>query len=203
MGLPIEIAGLRTIIDEIPDGNIVTIDGGIELSKAVLAMSFISTAISRKLPVTYVQPENGFGLMEQVQDWKVLLNKVGKVVKGLPELNGNDPSQTMLIDSISYILIGYSTIDFKKVMEDIRSYCRSTGSIAIILMESDLMSKETGMLAGFHSDGIIKFHSRDVPDGVTNFIRVVKWMTGLSYEKNIYYSLNEGRISIDLRYRVV
>ena len=58
-------------------------------------------------------------------------------------------------------------------------------------------------MAGFYADGIIQFLSKDAADGLTRYIRIPKWMTGSSYDRNIYYTYEEGRINIDLRYRVV
>ena len=72
-----------------------------------------------------------------------------------------------------------------------------------MFIEDGLLPKELGIMQRYHSDGIVQFLARDSPDGVSRFIRINKWMTGESYDRNIYYNYKEGKINVDLRYRVV
>ena len=109
----------------------------------------------------------------------------------------------VIVDSLSYLVHQKDIADVRRTMEAVRQDVRSSGAIVVQLIEDDLLSTEMKAVTGFLSDGIIRFLIRDVPDGVTRFIRIEKWMSGSSYERNIYYNYLEGEINVDLRYRVV
>lgn len=109
----------------------------------------------------------------------------------------------LIIDSLSYLMQGREASDFKRVMEDVKSACRVSGAVVIQLVEFGMFDQSAEVLSGFYADGIIQFLSKDAADGLTRFIRIPKWMAGSSYDRNIYYTYEEGRINIDLRYRVV
>ena len=206
MGIPVEIPGLNQFIDEIPDGAIVSIEGGVDHPKAALVRSIIRTALEQGRALVYVGPRGGIGLMEQLPEWNVLSCKIAHRLEGLnPEsLYRCLPSKPLvIIDSLSYLIHDKEITKVRSMLETIRQEVRCNGAIIVQLLEDDLLSREMRTIAGFHSDGVIQFLVRDVPDGVTRFMRIEKWMSGSSFERNIYYNYTEGIINVDLRYRVV
>ena len=109
----------------------------------------------------------------------------------------------LIIDSISYLMHGFDMTEFKMIMEEIKVVCRINNAIVIQLVELGMLDQRSEMLAGFYADGIVQFLSKDSGEGLSRFIRIPKWMTGSSYDRNIYYTYEESRINVDLRYRVV
>jgi len=206
VGVPVEIPGLNQFINEIPDGTIVSIEGGVDHPKAALTRSIIRTALEQGRELVYVGPRGGIGLMEQLPEWSALSCRWAHRLEGLnPEsLCQWLPSKPLVvIDSLSYLIHDKELANVRSTLEIIRREVRCNGAIIVQLLDDDLLSKEMRTIAGFHSDGIIQFLVRDVPDGVTRFMRIEKWMSGSSFERNIYYNYTEGSINVDLRYRVV
>lgn len=206
MGVSVDVPGLNQFIDEIPDGSVVSIEGGVDHPKAVLTHMIINTALVQGRELVYVGPKGVAGLLEQLPVWDDISEKITQRLEGLdPASIGPYLSSKPLvvIDSLSYLIHDLDIAEVRSMLESIRQGARSSGAIFLQLIEDDLLSKEMRAIAGFHSDGIIQFLVRDVPDGVTRFMRIEKWMSGYAYERNIYYNYTEGNINVDLRYRVV
>jgi len=206
VGVSVEVPGLNQFIDEIPDGSIVSIEGGVDHPKAVLAYMLIKTALGEGRELIYVGPKGAAGLLEQLPVWGDLSCRLTQRLEGLdlvPLCTCFPSKPLVVIDSLSYLIYDKDLVEVQAMLEGIRQAARAGGAIVIQLLEDELLSREMRTIAGFHSDGIIQFLVRDVPDGVTRFIRIVKWMSGFSYERNIYYNYTEGNINVDLRYRVV
>lgn len=206
MGVPVEVPGLNQFIDEIPDGTIVSIEGGVDHPKAILTNMIIKTALVQGRELIYVGPRGVAGLLEQLPLWGDLSGKITHRLEGLDLMSLYTclPSKPLVvIDSLSYLVHEKDVVEVRTLLESIRQGTRASGAIVIQLIEDDLISNEMKTIVGFHSDGIIQFIIRDVPDGVTRFMRIEKWMSGFSYERNIYYNYAEGNINVDLRYRVV
>lgn len=206
MGVPVEVPGLNQFINEIPDGTIISIDGGVDHPKAVLTYVLIRTALEQGKELIYAGPSGVAGLLGQLPAWGDLSARWARRLEDpdTESLCRCLPSKPLvIIDSLSYLVQGLELHEVRSSLENIRRGVRQSGAIVIQLIESDLLSKEVRTIVGFHSDGIIQFLVRDAPDGVTRFIRIEKWMSGASFERNIYYNYNEGRINVDLRYRVV
>lgn len=207
MGVPVDIPGLNQFIDEIPDGAIISVEGGVDHPKAVLIRSIVRTAMGLGRELIYIGPEGGgTGLLEQLPGWDDLSEKLSQRLKGLElgTLRQFLPSKPLvIIDSLSYIIHNKDIAEVQSTLESVRSDVRHHGAIIIQLIEDELLSREMRTIVGFNSDGIIQFLARDVPDGVTRFMRIEKWMSGYTFERNIYYNYTEGNINVDLRYRVV
>ena len=109
----------------------------------------------------------------------------------------------LIIDSLSYLLQDYEISEFKQLMEEMKISSRVTGAIVIQLVELGMLDHRAEILSGFYADGIIQFLEKESGEGLSRYIRIPKWMTGSSYDRNIYYNYDEGKINIDLRYRVV
>jgi archaellum biogenesis ATPase FlaH len=203
VGIPISIPGLNQFIKEVPEGSMISIEGGVDPPKAVMVGVIASTAKENGWNVSYICPRGRCGSLQSLPgSWK----------EGLSLVEGDAPTLwkshmeskcLLIIDSLSYLLQDYDISEFKHIMEDVKSACANSGAIVIQLVELGMMEKGAEVLSGFYADGIVQFLSKDAADGLTRFIRIPKWMAGSSYDRNIYYSYEEGRINVDLRYRVV
>ena len=203
MGIPISLPGLSQFIKEIPDGSIVSIEGGVDPPKAVLVGSLVSTAKENGWNVSYVCPRGRCGSLQSLTGmWRDDM----AIVEGDAPTLWKDHMKTktvLIIDSISYLLQDYEISEFKQLMEEMKVTSRITGAIVIQLVELGMFDHRTEILSGFYADGIIQFLAKESGEGLSRFIRIPKWMTGSSYDRNIYFTYEEGRINIDLRYRVV
>jgi archaellum biogenesis ATPase FlaH len=203
VGIPISIPGLNQFIREVPEGSIISIEGGVDPPKSVMVGVVASTAKENGWNISYICPRGRCGSLQGLSgEWK----------EGMSFVEGDAPTlwkdhikskNLLIIDSLSYLLQEKDISEFKRVMEEVKFACNSCGAIVIQLVELGMLDKWAEILSGFYADGIVQFLSKDAADGLTRFVRIPKWMSGASYDRNIYYTYEEGRINIDLRYRVV
>ena len=181
----------------------ISIEGGVDPPKAVMVSVIASTAKENGWSVSYICPRGRCGSLQAMP---------GKWKDDLAFVEGDAPTlwkdhmkskSLLIIDSLSYLMQGIEVSEFKRVMEDVRSACQKSGAVVVQLIELGMLEQWAEVLSGFYADGIVQFLSKDAADGMTRYIRIPKWMTGSSYDRNIYYTYEEGRINIDLRYRVV
>jgi archaellum biogenesis ATPase FlaH len=203
VGIPITVPGLNQFIKEVPEGSIISIEGGVDPPKAVLAGVIACAAKESGWSVSYVCPRGRCG---SLQDIPGIWNADKITVEGDAPTLWKDHLKTknlLIIDSLSYLMQGRSIQELKTLMEELKMSCRITGAIVIQLVEQGMFDPRSEQLSGFFADGIVQFLFKDSAEGVSRFIRIPKWMAGSSYDRNIYYSYEEGRINVDLRYRVV
>jgi KaiC/GvpD/RAD55 family RecA-like ATPase len=204
VGVPVEIPGLNQFIEEIPDGCVVTIEGGEDHPKAVLAMNLLEAASRIGWEMVYINPPGDCGLLAQLPSWKDLGHRCTSEMFSRKEWGRTIRTEAIvLVDSFSYLAMDEGLIGLRSILEDARHAARKNNGILILLVDEDMMDAAGKALIGYHSDGIIRFFVRETPDGVSRFIRLEKWMSGASFDRNIYYNYIEGRINVDLRYRVV
>lgn len=181
----------------------ISIEGGVDPPKAVMVSVIASTAKENGWNISYVCPRGRCGSLQTLP---------GKWRDDLAIVEGDAPriwrdhlkeKDLLVIDSLSYLLQGSDISEFKMVMEGVKVACRASGAVVIQLVELGMLAPWAEALSGFYADGIVQFLSKDAADGLSRFIRIPKWMTGSSYDRNIYYTYEEGRINVDLRYRVV
>lgn len=203
MGIPINIPGLNQFIKEVPEGSIVSIEGGVDSPKAVLVSVIASTAKDEGWSISYVCPRGRCGSLQDLPGkWRQDL----VIVEGDAPILWKQhlkPKNVLIIDSLSYLMLERDVSEFKNIMEEIKTSGRTNGAIIIQLIELGMFDLKAEILTGFFADGIVQFLSKDSGEGVSRFIRIPKWMEGSSFDRNIYYTYEEGRINIDLRYRVV
>ncbi len=206
VAIPVEVPGLNQFIKEIPDGAVVLIEGWVDHPKAVLVKTLINTAMTQGSKLIYIAPVTKCGMMDQLNGWDMVEERCEE------RIDGNDhqvwvdhirPKTVVLIDSLTALMVNKGVNVLLDTLESIRATAKRNGAIVIILSEEGLFPENMRTATGLRSDGIIQFLIRDSPDGVSRFIRIVKWMTGESYDRNIYYNYIEGKINVDLRYRVV
>jgi archaellum biogenesis ATPase FlaH len=203
VGIPISIPGLNQFIKEVPEGSMISIEGGVDPPKAIMVSEIASTAKENGWQVSYVCPRGRCGSLQTMQGpWR----------EGISLVEGDAPTlwrdhmkskNLLIIDSLSYLMQDCDVSEFKRVMEGVKSACVNSGAVVLQLVEIGMLDRWAEVLTGFYADGIVQFLSKDAADGLSRYIRIPKWMTGASYDRNIYYTYEEGRINIDLRYRVV
>lgn len=205
MDIPIDIPGLTQFISSIPSGNVLLIRGESDQVKSYFAEYLgvkaqqvggrVSLLTSRgkddvlKDLKGYFGDKVSFDLHEE-QTWPKWLGYVR-------------PGNVLIIDSFSFMMQGQSATVLKATLEQLRRAVKHTDSVIILVMDDGMMQKTYEVLMGHLMDGIITFNNRETSEGITRFIRILRWMDGRVLDNNIYYTFNEKRINVDLRYRVV
>lgn len=199
MGITIDIEGLKTIIQEIPDSSLIVVQGSIDTVSTIFVQNIANTCIKEKRPITYitsktqkevVHKSNGdFPVIEEhsYMHWKKYIKK----------------DSVLIIDSFSYLILEKSLTEVRLILEDFIDLCKQLNAIVILTIERNMLNEKLEVTVLHMSDGIIRFLSRDTPEGVLRFIRIPKW-NDFSHDDNIYYTLDSKnkKINIDMRERI-
>jgi archaellum biogenesis ATPase FlaH len=205
MGLSINIPGLGDFIKEIPDKNLILIEGEMDNIKTffVQKIGYNATKIGKN--ITYITSNDREELQHQLCQYKFKLDKV-------TILNGNSLSHirkyitknsVLIIDSFSYLTLEQELSQFKDILEDIRKMCKKENAIIFLTIETGMLPHRMEKILAHVTDGIIQFKTKESSKGIVRFIRIPKWANGNIIDSNIYYTFNKREINIDLRSRVV
>jgi hypothetical protein len=116
VGIPISIPGLNQFIREVPEGSIISIEGGVDPPKSVMVGVVASTAKENGWAISYICPRGRCGSLQALSgEWK----------EGMSFVEGDAPTlwkehikskNLLIIDSLSYLLQEKDISEFKRVM---------------------------------------------------------------------------------------
>lgn len=205
MGIPIDVAGLKQFINEIPDGNIILIEGKIDPVKSYFAQHLGFIACKNGKKITYITSH----WIKEVKNQVSRLNN-GKVPFEIIEEKSarhwrdhvsNDA--VIIIDSFSYLTLDKTLYEFTLDLEHLRKAVKKTNAIVLLVSEQGMLEDKHEITVQYISDGIIRFKTKEVSKGIARFIRFPKWIGEVSFDDNIYYTFDGKRMNVDLRSRVV
>jgi archaellum biogenesis ATPase FlaH len=204
MGVPIQITGLNEFIHDIPDGNLILVEGSIDPIVTVFVQQLAHVATDHKDEVTYITSRTKEEVVEMVR----FHNKTPPlftVVEDPSYLHWKDHlkvNSMLVIDSFSYLILDKSLFEVRQILEDFLRMSRQQEAIVVITMEQGMLDPKIEVTIAHLADGIFHFLTKDTTVGVAHFIQIPKWVTGTSFDENIYYTFDGQRINVDLRSRV-
>lgn len=209
MNVPVEVAGLDTIIPEVAEGRVVVVESGADAAKSFFVRRLSLTAGRVGWPVTFVTSRDRDELEAQLavergsaslpERWIQIHERDS--VERLDEFTG--VGGFLAIDSFSFLTLDLSPDRLAHSLRDLRVHCRQRGTTAVLGTDRGMFSPRSEAIATHLADGFVQFHTREAPEGVVRFLRVPKWMDGRFIDRNIYYEFDGKRIAIDLRNRVL
>ncbi len=205
MGIPIDVVGLSKFISEIPDGNIVLIEGRIDPIKAYFAQLIGCTAFSNGREIIYVTSRVPKEIQEELtfynynpKTFNIISEKSARHWKDFIKMN-----TVLIIDSFSYLMLDKELYEFRHIMEELRERCKEKNAIVLLTLEDDMLDEKQEITAEYLADGIIRFRSKDISKGIQRYLYIPKWMDCVSFDDNIYYTFDGKKMKVDLRSRVV
>lgn len=204
MGIPIHITGLNEFIPDIPDGNMILVEGSIDPIVTVFVQQLAHVAADHKDQVTYITSR----AKEEVVGMVRFHNKNPPrftVVEDPSSIHWKDHiklNSVLVIDSFSYLILEKSMLEVRQILEDFVRMSRQLEAVVIITMEQGMLDPKIEVTIAHLADGIFHFLTKDTSVGVGHFIRIPKWVTGTSFDENIHYTYDGRRINVDLRARV-
>ena len=88
-------------------------------------------------------------------------------------------------------------------IKEMKSVSQRTHSLFVLVIDDGMLDDLTEAVLLHYADGLIRFMNVESPEGVKRFMRIPLWIKGTSFDDNIFYTFYNGRLSVDLRYRVV
>lgn len=209
MGIPIEVPGLDTLIPELDTGRILVVESGPDPAKSFFIRRLALTANAKKFPVTILTSrdrEEMQGLLTRESnssewdegDFNVLEREGLKNWEGLTSRNG-----LLAVDSFSFLTLDSPVHEMSTLMRDLRTKVRIDDLTVVLGTDRGMFDPRSEAVAHHLADGVIQFHSKEAPEGVTRFLRIPKWMNGRFVDRNVYYDFDGKRLAIDLRRRVL
>lgn len=209
MSIPVEVAGLDTIIPELAEGKVVIVESGADAAKSFFVRRLSLTAGRVGWPVRFVTSRDRDELLshfavergdaELPDRWIDILEKDS--VHDLAELGEN--GGLLAIDSFSFLTLDQPADDLARSLRSLRSLCHRRGTTVVLATDRGMFEPRSEAVTVHLADGVLQFHAREAPEGIQRFLRIPKWMDGKFVDRNIYYEFDGKRIAIDLRSRVL
>jgi archaellum biogenesis ATPase FlaH len=203
MGLAITIPGLDEFVKEIPEGNVILIQGDTNPIKSIFAQKLAGSARKKGRNVNYISSRAGEEVKEQISyyngniDFQIIEERSSHHWKNYIKEN-----TLTIIDSFSYLILNKNLNEVQVIMEELDKLCKQRNNILLLTMEEGMLDEKVNITVAHLADGIFCFLYRDTKQGVARFIRIPKWMNRESFDDNIYYSFDGKNINVDLRARV-
>ncbi|MFA5312193.1 MAG: hypothetical protein WC375_02605 [Methanomassiliicoccales archaeon] len=203
MDIPIEIAGFNRYISFIPSGNVVVLRGGIEPAKEYMPQLLSYTAAKAGMAVSYVTSKGANDLKSHILRFGngVKINAVEESSM-IAWLRLMDESSLLVIDSFSYLMLGKGPMECRAIVEELRSRAKKSGSVVLLVLDDHLLDDMSEASVLHLADGVLSFKTFEGVEGVRRLVRVERWANGEIIDDNIHYTFIEGRMNVDLRYRI-
>jgi KaiC/GvpD/RAD55 family RecA-like ATPase len=205
MGLPVEMSGLKQVLNEVPEGSLVVVEGGLEVIKSVFVQYLCMTSKRQGRPTTYVTSRGREEVKRQIDHFM-------PEPQAIEVFEDRTPGQwrarmreggLLVVDSFSYLMMDSPVPEVRAALEELQRGCRQTSSIVVLVLDQGLLDPRAALAASHLADAIVLFHTREGSEDIARFMRIPKWTDGHSIDTNINFTFIDKRFSVDLRQRVV
>jgi KaiC/GvpD/RAD55 family RecA-like ATPase len=203
--IPIDIPGLTQFISSIPAGNVLLIRGEADQVKSYFAQYL---GVRAKQVGDKVSLITSRGKEDVLKDLRSFFGEKAQIdlsedVTWTKWLGQVKPETVLIIDSFSFMMHGQATQTIRATVEELRRAVKHSNSLVILVSDDGMLEKTNEALLAHLMDGIVVFVTKETSEGISRFIRIQRWMDGRAFDNNIFYTFDERRINVDLRYRVV
>jgi len=212
VGIPVEIAGLDTLIPEIGKGRIVLVESGTDPAKSFFIRRLSISALRVDMAVTFITSRDREEVLNQLAREGGPTLREGKYQESLEvierdridsakDLAGN--GGLLVVDSFSLLTMDLSPPQVASLLRHLRSRCLSEGTTVLLGTDRGMADPRVEAATTLLTDGLVQFHAREAPEGVLRFLRIPKWDDGKFVDRNVHYDFDGHRMAIDLRRRVL
>lgn len=205
MGIEIPITGMPDEISEIEQGKVILIEGG-EDSLARYLSQRIAHEYSKKGRSCIMISSRPESLVNE--DLK-MIGPNSMVFDIYEEVHPSKFSKAfssgsmVVVDRLDYIMGKNIIDDPHKLFEDLGEICRSSDSILILVSRIGGMEGPIDKIIKHNVDGIIQFSTIEKQEGISRYMRFIKWTDGLPYDNYIPFKYHNNKFNIDLRSKVI
>lgn len=205
MDIPIDIPGLNQLIPSIPGGNLLLLKGATDPVKTYFVQYLAHRAQAHRAKVIYVSSR---GREEVQEQFRRLFDNgapadVNEERSPMKWVNQVGEGSVLVVDSFSYLMFDKDVHVLRTVLEEVRRLVKQKGGTVVLTMDDGMLDQVHEAILMHLVDGIIEFMHKETSEGMRRFMRISRWMDGRIFDANIYYTFDEMRINVDLRYRVV
>jgi KaiC/GvpD/RAD55 family RecA-like ATPase len=209
MDIPVEVPGLDSLVPQIQGGRVVVSESGPDPAKSFFIRRICRTALRLEVPVSFVtsrgqdEVEALFrGEGEQGSAYSEALHVVEKdELRDFEEVPAGDG--VLAVDSFTLLTLDLASVEIAHLMRRFRALCRDRGTTVLLATDRGVQAPSAEAVTNYLSDGVVQFHSKEGPEGISRFLRIPKWTDGKFVDRNVYYDFDGKRMAIDLRRRVI
>jgi KaiC/GvpD/RAD55 family RecA-like ATPase len=209
MTIPVEVAGLDTIIPTLEEGSLFVIESGADPAKSFFIRRIARTALREGRPVSFLISRDQKELRDLMAAEGTSEESGGGHLKveeldHLDAINGHAGSGGLLaVDSFSFLTLDLPPGKLAPLLRSLRALAKEHQTTVLLATDRGMFEPRSEAVAMHLADGVMQFHSREGPEGLARYLRVPKWSSGKFVDRNIYYDFDGKRIAIDLRRRVL
>ena len=204
MDIPIDIPGLNQFIPSIPNGSIILVKGTSDSVKTYFVQYLSNRAQRAGGRVIYVSSRGREEVLDQFKrffnDGAVDVNEERSPMKWVNQVT---KGSVLIVDSFSYLMLDKDIHILRTILEEMRRLAKQRGGVVILTVDDGMFDQLHESILTHLVDGIIDFMLKETSEGVRRFMRIARWTDGRTFDGNVYYTFDEQRINVDLRYRVV
>jgi KaiC/GvpD/RAD55 family RecA-like ATPase len=202
--IPIDIPGFDQFIPILPFGAVIFIKGGVDPAKTFFALHLIEAANKAGRFVNVISSRSGMEVRELIQEYFPTAVRTNIIeASEVDIINDVHPDSLVVVDSFSFLMLENDLKLTSSKIREMKAASQRTNSLFVLVIDDGMLDDRTEAVLLHFADGLIKFMSADNPEGLKRFMRIPLWINGTSFDDNIFYTFNDGRLSVDLRYRVV
>ena len=203
MPIPIAVSGLSQVVPELPPGTLVLLEGDVDPVKTIFAIKLGYSAAENGRSPVYVSSRHPGDVEQDIA--RFAPEQVFSVVDGMPQQWGEHIAgdSFLVIDSFSYLVHHVQISEYRGIVEDIYRRCKQCNGTAALLIDTGMLERQAELLIEHLADAIIRFRSRETSEGKNRYMEIPKWVNGQTFDRNIYYTLDDIVINVDLRSRLV
>ncbi len=209
MDIPIEVPGLDTLIPQIEGGRIVVSESGPDPAKSFFIRRVCRTALRLQSSVSFVTSRGESeveGLFraegESTPNYSETLHVTERdAIHDLEDIAVADG--VLAVDSFTLLTLDLASVEIARIMRGLRALCRDKGMTVLLATDRGVQQSSAEAVTNYLSDGVVQFHAKEGPEGISRFLRIPKWTDGKFVDRNVYYDFDGKRMVIDLRRRVI
>jgi len=205
MGIPVNVVGLNKFVTEIPDGNIILIEGKIDPVKTFFVQHIGCTSIKNGRDVIYITSR----VINELKKELLVYDSDTKSFNIVEERSSRHwkdyvkDNSLLIIDSFSYLMLDKSLYEFRDNLEDLRQATKDKNAIVLLTVEEGMLDEKAEITAKYIADGIVIFKKKEASKGISRYVIIPKWKNNMAFNDNIYYDFDGISMKVDMRSRVV
>jgi KaiC/GvpD/RAD55 family RecA-like ATPase len=206
VAIPFEIPGFNQIIPSIPEGHLIIIKGTENTAKNFFTQLIVASAANTGYHVNFITTKGKKYVekcMARIQPEVLSKMSITEEKLWTNWLDLFSGKSIVVIDSYSYFFAERDGEECRIAFDSLRLKCAAQNSTAICVIDAGIIDDKIEKALDHLADGKIEFLGLESTDAIKRYMRIEKWVDGRSFDENIFYSIQENRMSIDLRYRVV
>ena len=204
MDVPIDIPGFDQFIPSLPFGALVFIKGGVDPAKTFFSLHLIEAANKAGRVVKVISSRSEREVKSLIQEYFPHAINTEIIEASNVDFNWELSSDSLVVvDSFSFLMLENDHKSLLAKIKEMKSVSQRTHSLFVLVIDDGMLDDLTEAVLLHYADGLIRFMNVESPEGVKRFMRIPLWIKGTSFDDNIFYTFYNGRLSVDLRYRVV